>query len=265
MITETTIEARNTSPNSQNAIHTDEARKHGFRGGIVPGVTLYAYLVRPLVDNWGGSWLGAGDLEIRFRRPVYDGDQITLTTEPVDAGGTGMAVRVCNAEGEQCAVGNARRERDRPTPDLADYPSRPWEGASLEDGTPERLATAGTLMDYPVRTDGASVRALLDEIEEEHPLFDSILHPVFMAEVPAHMLGAQFIFGPRVLTSIRTRFYATSPVGKGLTCRGRIVRVHERKGNHYMTSDLVVVNSADQVIMQIDAESLFQFGVGSWA
>ena len=45
--------ARNTASESSNLIHSDEvARRYGFRGGLVPGVTDYAYLTRPVVERW---------------------------------------------------------------------------------------------------------------------------------------------------------------------------------------------------------------------
>ena len=40
--------AFNQATDSENRIHSDEvARQYGFRGGLVPGVTVFAYLVHP--------------------------------------------------------------------------------------------------------------------------------------------------------------------------------------------------------------------------
>ena len=42
--------ALNTAPDSENRIHGDElAKEYGFQGGLVPGVTISAYLVHPLI------------------------------------------------------------------------------------------------------------------------------------------------------------------------------------------------------------------------
>lgn len=83
-MTEVKIVARNTAPDSPNLIHTEQARDYGFRGGIVPGLTLYGYLSRPLVDRYGTEWLSQGQFEVRFRQPVYDGDELLMRVEPVD-------------------------------------------------------------------------------------------------------------------------------------------------------------------------------------
>ncbi len=44
--------ALNTAPDSENQIHGDDmAREFGFRGGLVPGVTVSAYLLHPIIEN----------------------------------------------------------------------------------------------------------------------------------------------------------------------------------------------------------------------
>ena len=49
--------AWNPVPDSENRIHSDEgARQYGFRGGLVPGVTVSAYLIHPAwvgFEPWG--------------------------------------------------------------------------------------------------------------------------------------------------------------------------------------------------------------------
>src|SRR5439155_1383566 len=55
------VKARNTPENSENQIHDDVvARRYGFRGGLVPGMIVYAYLTHPLVAAFGAAWLERG-------------------------------------------------------------------------------------------------------------------------------------------------------------------------------------------------------------
>ena len=45
---------------SNNRIQDDEyARRYGFRAGMVPGMSVFAYMSRPLVDLMGKDWLDA--------------------------------------------------------------------------------------------------------------------------------------------------------------------------------------------------------------
>src|SRR5436190_6744758 len=79
------VVAHNIDPMSDNKIHDDDvARQLGFSGALVPGVELFAYLTHPLVEAWGTDFLGRGGIDVRFRRPVYDGDKVTATATPED-------------------------------------------------------------------------------------------------------------------------------------------------------------------------------------
>ncbi|MGH9139401.1 MAG: hypothetical protein ACRD0G_20510 [Acidimicrobiales bacterium] len=63
-----TVVAHNTATASANRIHADEvARQFGFRGGLVPGVDVYAYLTHPAVAAWGLAWLERGTMHARFQ------------------------------------------------------------------------------------------------------------------------------------------------------------------------------------------------------
>ena len=66
-------------PGHANKIHDPVfSRSLGFRGGVVPGVDVYAYLTRLVVARWGPAWLASGGGEVRFVRPVCDGDELEL-------------------------------------------------------------------------------------------------------------------------------------------------------------------------------------------
>lgn len=58
-------------------IHTDGyARQFGFESALVPGVTLMGYITEMLIELLGESWMERGKINVRFRRPVYDGETI---------------------------------------------------------------------------------------------------------------------------------------------------------------------------------------------
>ena len=78
-IPEYRVSARNTSLHSENKIHDDTvARRLGFRGGLVPGVTVYAYMTRPILAAFGREWLERGRAGVRFTKPIYEGEEVTL-------------------------------------------------------------------------------------------------------------------------------------------------------------------------------------------
>jgi hypothetical protein len=90
MIQGWSAEALNTAPDSANEIHGDEmASKYGFKGGLVPGVTISAYLIQPAVEAWGMDWLDRGVAHVRVSSPLYDREQFTV--EVIDSTDTSYA------------------------------------------------------------------------------------------------------------------------------------------------------------------------------
>src|SRR5690348_13335622 len=74
------VAAFNASKESENKIHDDAvAQRFGFRGGLVPGVDVYAYMTHLPVLRWGRAWLERGSAECRLLKPVYDGDAAVVT------------------------------------------------------------------------------------------------------------------------------------------------------------------------------------------
>src|SRR5688500_15127724 len=98
------VHAKTHSHASENKIHDDDvARRFGFRGGLVPGVEVYAYMTHLPVAHWGVAWLERGTAECRFLKPVYDGKIVTVNAS--ETGGE-LAIKV-ESEGELCASGTA--------------------------------------------------------------------------------------------------------------------------------------------------------------
>lgn len=104
----------NHSANSKGSIHDDEkAREMGYRGGLVGGSTILAYMSRLMFTTFGDAWLAGSTFTGRLRRPVYEGAEVTvegtIVEEPSAANGQRVIVelRVLNPDGEVAALGQA--------------------------------------------------------------------------------------------------------------------------------------------------------------
>src|SRR5260370_21098087 len=103
------VPARNPSGHSANKIHDDAvARQLGFRGGLVPGVTVYAYMTRPLVAACGREWVEGGTASVRFVKPVYAGEVVTVRAAAVPAHPPAPEAHPLNPPPHPCAVLTAR-------------------------------------------------------------------------------------------------------------------------------------------------------------
>ncbi len=113
--------AFNTAASSDNKIHDDTvARQFGFRGALVPGVEVYAYMAHMPVARWGRAWLENGQMDCRFLKPVYDGAVARVTSiEQNDE------LELCvESGGERCRMGHAFIPSDqRPAPGVDALPA----------------------------------------------------------------------------------------------------------------------------------------------
>src|SRR5579862_5387654 len=112
------VRARNTAVDSENRIHDDRvAAAYGFRGGLVPGVTVYGYLTVPVVRRFGADWLARGGMRVSFREPVYAGDEVTVEL-------AGDRVEERRPDATVCAAGEVFwPDTAPPSPEL--YPEAP--------------------------------------------------------------------------------------------------------------------------------------------
>ncbi|MGH7278011.1 MAG: hypothetical protein ACREJG_04915 [Candidatus Rokuibacteriota bacterium] len=123
------VKAKNTSANGENAIHDDAvAQRYGFAGALVPGVTVYAYLTQPLAAAYRAAWLVRGTATVRFVRPVFEGEEVTIAAAVTGQGrgGQTVALTAATASTPECAVMTAGLPAGAPTPvNLALYPAAP--------------------------------------------------------------------------------------------------------------------------------------------
>ena len=62
-----TAVARNFAEASENKIHSDDiARRFGFTGALVPGVTVFGHLAWPVTRRFGERWLQGSWVTTRF-------------------------------------------------------------------------------------------------------------------------------------------------------------------------------------------------------
>ena len=81
-------EAFNQVPHSQNEIHGDKvAKDYGFKGGLVPEVTVSAYLLHPAAETFGMAFLERGHAHVKVSSPLYDGEQfdVQITDQAVNS------------------------------------------------------------------------------------------------------------------------------------------------------------------------------------
>ena len=251
------VRARNLAPDSDNKIHDDDvAQQFGFSGALVPGVDVFAYATHPFVAAWGADFLSGGQLSIRFRRPVYDGDDITVDAAP----GTGdeFALTVRGPEGDPRAVGSARRRADT-SPDLSGFAVTPPRAELLPTG-PDALPL-GPLGSVDEPVDDARHTAYLDGIDDLLGVYrdDGFVHPGALLRIVNELLMRNVALGPWIHTASACTFLATGRVPGVLHADGVVTDVFERNGHAYVRYDALVRCDGNPV-MFVDHTAIYRLG-----
>jgi len=109
--------ALNTAPDSANQIHGDEiAKQYGFKGGLVPGVTISAYLIQPAIEAWGMDWLERGHAYVSVKSPLYDGETFTVDVETVSS--EAYVAELLRPDGTVSAMGEVSIPAEAPEPPI---------------------------------------------------------------------------------------------------------------------------------------------------
>lgn len=241
------VKARNVSSTGENAIHDDEtARRYGFRGALVPGVMIYAYMTQPLTSVFGAAWLTRGTASVRFVRPVLDGEELVVrgTVTARDARGVTVALSAGTAATAECATLSATIPAGRPTPvNLSVYPA-----ASLPEPRPPatraHLSSVATLGTPQAHYDVARAADYLAKVDDPLAVYrgaDGVVHPGFYLEQANRALDRNVKMGPWIHVGSVVRHLGGARVGDRLATRGKVRSVFEKKGREFVELDLVIV------------------------
>jgi acyl dehydratase len=251
------VTAQNYGAAHANKIHSDEgAAEHGFAGALVPGVALYAYMTRPVVDALGLDWLARGTMSAKFIHPIYDGEQVRAEAKVVTVTPPTVELQLLNSEGKLSAVATATMPEALPVLDPRNYPScaLPPEDARWP-ATIAAVKVGDVLGSLEFRLDLAGeLTKFLEDMGDDSPLYrgaEAVCHPAFWIAQANEILMRNIAVGMWIHTASETRHLALAKDGERLSLRGQIVDTFERRGHELVTADLAVFGEAERPIAHI--------------
>ncbi len=240
------VVAFNTATASANKIHDDAvAQSLGFRGGLVPGVDVFAYLTHLPAENWGREWLDRGAISARFESPVYDGETVEVIAEPLDDGAA-LDLTLFDERGLGCAVGVALRVAPDAAPPIDSIPfAECLPAGELPDASPEAFAAfaGGVLGTLEYRCDAAAAATYLDDVRETLPVYrdQGVAHPGWLLRMANWALSHNVKLGPWIHVGSQLQLYGAVEDGSRISVRSRVADVTERKGHGFVDLDIVYV------------------------
>jgi len=254
-----TVRTHNASEHSENRMHSDDvAREFGFKAALVPGVTVFAHMTRPLVEAYGERWLARGVADVRFSKPAYEGD--LLTVRAID-GQARHELQCTNEEGTELA---------RMTADLALAPTAPDERTHIAPAAPiaQRPLVTWDLMEvgkpfpalmwHPTPADN---REWCEQVRDDLPLYargDSPpLHPGFVLRQANHVLRNRFTLPAWIHVASRIAFHDVLRAGTAFEVRAVPEEKWERKG-HEMVRLYVAIRSGTRTYAEVRHTAIFR-------
>lgn len=228
--------AHNTATASANKIHDDEvAKRFGFRGGLVPGVDVYAYLCHPPVEAWGSAWLERGTMRARFHRPVYDGQRVDI------APGGGGRLELRDETGELCAEGAATLpDHPAPPPDPTDWPDVD-QVIDPPEASPEVLVPGTAVGLAPHRFHADRAQEYLADVREEAAVYTAkgIAHPGWILRDANYVLSANVRLGPWIHVESIVQHHGVVHDGEEVAARAIVTKEWDHKGHRFVELDIL--------------------------
>jgi hypothetical protein len=228
------VRAVNTAPDSENQIHDDRvAAQYGFRGGLVPGITVYGYMTAPIVEH-APEWLEHGSMAVRFLEPLYDGEAVTVRAVLVDDGS--IRVSAEREDGAVCATAVASVARST-SPQPLPYPEKPLP---QERPVPARHnLLSGTLLGTVVeKIDTAEPQRLLRFSNE--------------------ILMRNFKLGPWIHAASEVTNWTAAHAGDEVSARGRIHDRFDRKGHEFVVVDVMLISSGSRLVQTVRHTAIYR-------
>ena len=246
--------ARNFSVDTENRIHSDEvAARFGFEGALVPGAAVFGHMTHPLVDTLGPDWLAGSHVSVRFLKPAYDGDALTVTHDT--AGGT-HTVR-CHARGILLAELHTRPlDPDdgpatvEPGARVRQRPEIEWDNVTVGEPFPAWTWSPDTV----ANAESAA------QVEDGLACYRTgVLHPHAILSTANRAFTRRYVLPAWIHVGSVVRLRRLLRVGDEIEVRTVPTRKWRRKGHEFV--DLGIAYIVDgEVATDIEHTSIFRIG-----
>lgn len=246
-----TAQALNTAPDSANQIHGDEiAKQYGFKGGLVPGVTISAYLIQPGIEALGLKWLERGAAHVRVGSPLYDGEQFTVNIK--DQNDVGYQAELVRPDGTVSATAEVSLPPEPTTPPVRrmdKVADRDFRGPQASVETFTRLRDQGC-MAFRYRWGG--------EHRMQAYVLDDMAMPDLLRMKGGGYANMSFLLGcsnwilasnahmnPWVHLETKSRNFSAVPKDTTLIAEMAVTDFYEKKGHEFVDVEVCLFDEAD--------------------
>jgi len=248
----------------ENKIHEDDlARQYGFKGGLVPGVTVYAWMTHPVVEALGAEWLERGTFETRFAKPIYYEEPATVRAKVAARTADSVTIEAAahNSVGEVCGTATMTLVTGpKPSPPLAsEYAVAPVP-VERPRVTRAHLETLKVLGTPELELDGRAAGDYIARFGETLALYTGAgapAHPGIHLDLSNRALDRNVRMSPWIHVESRGQHWSAARVGERLAMCGRIQNLFEKKGHEFVEADLLLVAGGSRPVASIRHTAIY--------
>lgn len=240
--------AFNQVPHSKNQIHgNDMAKQYGFKGGLVPGVTVSAYLVHPAVELFGQDFLNRGFARCRVNSPLYDGETFDVALSEVTED-TCQSV-LCREDGTPLAAADICIAQSLPSAPA--MRGDPPVSKDLLPATPqnmEQLRQAGCRSIVYTWDGTHEMSSYLRQADLMAGVFhqERFANPSYVLGLSNWALSSNIYMNPWVHLETSWQNHAAIAMGTTIVAETAIADLFEKKGHEFVDADINLFNQADE-------------------
>jgi acyl dehydratase len=248
----------------ENKIHEDDlARQYGFKGGLVPGVIMYAWMTHPVVEALGAEWLERGAFATRFAKPIYYEEPATIRARISARTAEAVTIEVAahNSVGDVCGTATMSLDRSAspPPPVVADYAVAPLP-AERPRATRTLLEGVRVLGTPELDLDAAAAAGFGTRFGETLGVYSGTVapaHPGMHLDMANRALDRNVRMSPWIHVGSEGRHLSVARVGDRLAMRGRVQRLFEKKGHEFVEADLLLVANGSRPVASIRHTAIY--------
>ena len=223
--------ARNFSSETENRIHSDDvAARFGFAGALVPGAAVFGHMTRPLVDTLGSDWLTNWTADVRFIKPAYHGDTLTIRHEAAD----GEHTVWCHARGVLLA--ELTSTADEPT---ESEPTAIGAGAAIDERPEIHWDNVAVGEAFPAWTwspDAIANAESAAQVEDDLDCYrHGVVHPNAILGTANRAFTRRYLLPAWIHVGSTVRFHRLLRVGDEIEVRTVPTRKWLRKGHEFVS------------------------------
>ncbi|MBD3647846.1 MAG: hypothetical protein HUJ31_10440 [Pseudomonadales bacterium] len=251
------VQTFNDAEASENKIHSDDiASRFGFEGALVGGVVVFGHMTWPPIKAEGENWLTNNQAEVKFLKPAYDRQMLTIKYEPNE---DGAETRCFNPTGTLLSTMTHKHGEFEPNPLHEIPPAR--EEVVREEISWDNLLTDKPAPAYSWQPDYDTNLAFARQIEDGHSLYREgdtpLVHPFWMLRQCNSAFTRSFILPAWIHVGSKITFHKPLRVGQEIEVRMVPIDKWERKG-HQFTTLYIPFLVDDEVYVEVEHTSIFR-------